>query len=181
MRARSRAKIRFVLVFFLLLGLIIQTAYASICEVDGDNDFDRADINRIIRARSSRALGRSDPADAYVDGVLRELDACISPTGWTQNLWKFGSDPVENAHPHRALPTRKTLTRNGSTFDKPDGDSLRFLRSTVSAPATNEKLLQNPTRVIPAFALEALSTYAVHLGMSREYNRRKRFAFSPHG
>jgi hypothetical protein len=162
MRARSRAKIRFVLGFFLLLGLIIQTAYASICDVDGDNDFDRASIIRLIRAGGSRAVGRSDPADADVDGVLRDLDPGISPTGWTQDLWKFRSDPVENAHPHQALPTRKTLTRNGSTFDKPDGDSLSFLRSTVSPPATNDKPPQNPTRAIPAFALEPPSTYAVH-------------------
>ncbi len=159
---------RFVLVILVLFGLPTQTVYASICDVDDDNASGRANVNLNITVRSSRAIGRSDPADVDDDWDARDLDPCIRPTGWTQDLWKISSGPAATPHPDQFLPTRKTLTRNGSTFDKPDGDPLGPPRSFGSLPTTKPAPPQNPTEANPAFAFEILTTYAVHCDESAE-------------
>ncbi len=146
MWARSRAKIRFVLVVFLLLGLIIQTAYASISDVDSDGDFDRAGPDLIHSLGKARTGGRSSPEDAEDGKDMPTLDPLGCTSGWIQDLSRITSDLAENAHPHQALPTRDTLTRNGSTFDKPDGTLLSSLRSFIPLPTPSTKILfqQNP-------------------------------------
>ncbi len=167
MWAKPRPHAR-ILSVVLLVGLFSQTPYALTWDVDGNDDVGRRNVNLILSIPSSRAIDRSDPADADDDWEILDLDPCIGQTGWAQDLWKISSDLTPNLDFGQALPTRKTLTRNGSTFDKPDGDPLGPPRSFGSLPTTKPAPPQNPTEANPAFAFEILTTYAVHCDESAE-------------
>jgi len=67
-----------VLVFILLWLLYPFTALAEVCDVDGDADIDRNDINLILAARGQTASGPDDPRDATGDGIIsvNDVRAC---------------------------------------------------------------------------------------------------------
>ena len=45
------------------------------CDIDGDNDVDRDDLNLILAARNTPATGADDPRDVDGDGMITVLDA----------------------------------------------------------------------------------------------------------
>ena len=59
---------------FLLIALSSVPGQAAVCDVDGDSDVDRDDINLIFADRNAPADGPDDPKDADGNGTITVLD-----------------------------------------------------------------------------------------------------------
>jgi len=63
-----------------IIGLDLEAAPVTVCDVDGDGDVDKVDLSLISRSRNQPATGPDDPRDANGDGLITPADviACVA-------------------------------------------------------------------------------------------------------
>jgi hypothetical protein len=145
---------------FLLCGLLIQPPSALTWDVDGDTNSERDDKRLTVYVRHTPAGAPPDLDDPDTDCSIPGLDSSACTTKWTHPPCQISKASVTNLGNDQAVPTRESLTRNGSTFDKPDGNSLGSPRSSVSLPPVKTTTSRNTAQVISRFTFDALSTHS---------------------
>ena len=163
---RGFRQILIIAIALLMLGVANLSAWAQVCDVDGDADVDLNDISAIFAARNTVANGPDDPRDANGDGMITHNDARMCVLDCTlancEIVTATNQPPVADAGTDQTVFVGDTVQLNGSGSSDPDGDALAFVWS-LTAPAGSSASLSDPAAVNPSFVVDVFGSYVVQL------------------
>lgn len=142
--------------------------YGNFCDPDFDNNLnvDFADL-----AFMKSAFFGTDPvADLNGDGAVDFADLAILKSGFFSAPGPTGmvpdpdnQRPVAEAGPDQIVATGRIVPLDGSGSADPDGDSLTYWWSLVSAPAASTATLADALTVNPVFQVDIPGSYNIRL------------------
>jgi hypothetical protein len=149
-----------------ILLVFSQTAYAAVCDVDGDHLIDLSDIRSITAARNTPAAGVDDPRDTDGNGIITVNDAraCVLRCDLPRcAIVAPNTTPIANAGPDQQSVPGSVIVLDGGRSNDADDDALSFSWNLVSIPAESQTALLAADEVMPSLVPDLPGTYIAEL------------------
>jgi len=150
----------------LVLTLLSSQAWATKCDVDGDGDIDRLDLNQIFAARGQVATGPDDARDADSNLAISIADGRLCTSLCTLARCAIppsNAAPVANAGLDLAVAVQGLAMLDGSASNDAEGDPLSYQWSFSQRPVGSNAVLTDDTSVSPQFTVDLPGDYVVQL------------------
>lgn len=159
--------IRFIKTFVVIVATLASlSAYSKTCDVDGDGDIDKLDINEVFAARGQNASAADDPRDADGNGVITSRDG------------RMCSLQCDAARCAIVEPAPAIASLSVQLFDSLSG-TVAEASATVMADESTFDGNQDGTILIEGLLASELST--VHFSAPGYASQVQRFSVGPRG